>query len=243
MSNVFRWTALCLFFLNLSYFAWILVGASPDNFEVSAVPGKLTQAAGSPLRLLAELSSQERDALIVDSAEELKLAESDVVEMASEPYCPSLGPFEDKVLVQKIGTELATNGLTVSSRMEILGTGERFRVYLPVQSDRNQAADILKKLRAKKIDSYIMSEPGFENAISLGIFSLRDSADGLVKKMNSYGYQAQVSLSAYNKEVYWIDVKNNNDPKKLDEILVSVMAKQEGITRVDSPCKVVALTQ
>ena len=135
MSNVFRWTALCLFFLNLSYFAWVLVSANSNKSEVSAAPEKFTQA-GSTLRLLSELSSEEKQVLVVDPAMDAEVevaemaAETEVVlDLASEPYCPSLGPFEDKALVQKIGTELASSGLNVSSRLEILGTGERFRVY------------------------------------------------------------------------------------------------------------------
>jgi hypothetical protein len=241
MSNVFRWTALCLFFLNLSYFAWALTSSNSSVVQVRDTSAKFTQS-GSMLRLLSELSSEDKEALTATPITQEPSVDV-FVELASEPYCPSLGPFEDKAFVQKIGTELANNGLSVASRSEILVSGERFRVYLPAYADRNQAADALKKLRAKKIDSYIMSEDGFDNAISLGIFSLKDSAEGLVKKMNSYGYQAQISPSTYNKEVFWIEVKNTGNLEKVDEILVSVMTKWEGITRVDSPCKVVALTQ
>lgn len=242
MSNVFRWTALCLFFLNLSYFAWAVLDSSSDKKVINNLESQPAQTASS-LRLLSETSVEHRGSLGGNDAQ-LATSDAGIFEAsASEPYCPALGPFEDKALVQKIGTELASAGLNVLPRSEMMGSSEKFRVYLPSYPDREQATDALKKLRAKKIDSYIMSEVGFANAISLGIFSLQESANGLVKKMNSYGYQAQVASLTYNREVFWIDVKSNSDPEKTDQIIVSAMTKWDGITRVDSPCKSVALAQ
>jgi len=163
--------------------------------------------------------------------------------LATEPYCPSLGPFEKKSELKEVGQRLADSGLRVEVRTAIVDSSEKFRVHLPAFADRNQADEALKKLRAKKIDSYIMSEGALNNAISLGIFSSEDSAEGLVKKMLSHGYQAEIQRTVLVEEVYWLDVSRHSTPEKTDQILISVMSEIDGITRIDSPCKVVALTQ
>lgn len=248
MINFFKWLALVLVFFNIAYFVWAVAGPSSDT-----VLSKVSEprAQGVQLKLLDELSEAERfDLASVDTSEQgevvIEQAVTDDMQdtlVGTEPYCPSLGPFEQKAKLKEVGQRLADSGLKVEVRTVVVDSNEKYRVYLPSYSDRESAAEALKKLRAKKIDSYIMSDGELNNAISLGIFSTKDSAEGLVKKMLSHGYQAKIQTTQLDTEAYWLDVLENISLQKVDETLISVMSEIDGITRIDSPCKVVALAE
>lgn len=250
MINFFKWLALVLVFFNIAYFVWA-VAVPSTTAELSKVSEPRVQ--GVKLKLLDELSEVERSDLAnKDTANEQQefpveqiVNEENIQDslIGTEPYCPSLGPFENKPKLKEVGQRLADSGLKVEVRTVVIDSNEKYRVYLPPFSDRENAAEALKKLRAKKIDSYIMSDGELNNAISLGIFSTKDSAEGLVKKMLSHGYQAKIQGTQLDTEVYWLDVLENISSQKVDEILISVMSEINGITRIDSPCKVVALAQ
>jgi hypothetical protein len=253
MISVFKWLALVLIFLNAGYFIW-MVASDPDEVIVSE---KATTKAGKSLKLLDELSEEQRLQLALSEgngslAEDTELEgqselimetekENDDLLLASEPFCPSLGPFDNKIKLKEVGQRLADSGLKVEARTVVMDSSEKFRVYLPPYFDRDQAEVALKKLRAKKIDSYIMSDNDLNNAISLGIFSSKDSAEGLVKKMNSHSFYAEVQSTRLDKEVFWLDLSREAGSEKADEIIISVMSEIKGVTRIDSPCKVVAL--
>lgn len=254
MINFFKWLALVLVFFNIAYFVWAIMEPS-KNVALEAVSELKEQ--GVKLKLLDELTEDERIAFLEtneasdleneqdpESAEKVASeASKQEVLIATEPYCPSLGPFDKKTKLKEVGQRLADAGLKVEARTVLVDSNEKFRVYLPVYADREQAAEALKKLRAKKIDSYIMSDELLNNAISLGIFSNKDSAEGLVKKMLSHGYQAKIQSVRLDTETYWLDISDNISSPKVDDILISVMSEVDGITRIDSPCKVVALVE
>ncbi len=223
MNSALKWFALVLVFFNVAYLIWAL--ASPSSQTVKSTPRQL---AGEKIILLDELPETERQAMAT---------------MVSEPYCPSLGPFETAGKLQEFGQKLAKNGLSSTARTVTLDSSEKFRVYLPSYVSYEAANDALKKLRANKIDSYIMTEAPFANSISLGIFSSEDSAEGLVKKMSSHGFRALVAPAVMEKQVYWLDLSRPQNSEKAEQILISLLSGAKGIARIDSPCKVVALAQ
>lgn len=227
-----------LIFLNVSYLVWML--AFSDGKKNQVIPVVVSQS-GSNLRLLSELSSAERAGLI--PKEDIQVAASEVLVELGTPYCASLGPFETRASAENAIGHIARSGLSSELRTVVLETGERYRVYLPSFKNYDAASSELRKLRAKKIDSYIMQDEGFSNAISLGIFSSRDGAEGLQKKMNAYGFQTLIFPTVYGKEAYWVDVKDALDGGKTDSVLIEAMLSLENITRIDSPCKVIALNK
>jgi hypothetical protein len=240
MSNAFKWPALILVFFNLAYFVWAVSSGSGDENQT----GKKLALEGAKIKLLDEASEEELIALKsgIDGQSE-SIDSLDGFNLATEPYCPSLGPFESKVMLKQVGQRLAESGLGAKARSVVTDSSEKYRVYIPPYGDRQQAEAVLRKLRAKKIDSYIMSDAGFVNAISLGIFSSKDSAEGLRSKMVSNGYHAKLQITFLDKEVFWLDIPKPPSQEKADQILVNLMSEIEGVTRIDSPCKVVALAQ
>lgn len=235
MNSFFKWPALILIFFNVAYLVWMLAGGETSPSSDSSPKSKVS-LEGEKIVLLDELSKSELQEL----GERFQL-ENEV--LASEPYCPSLGPFESKIRLEEVGQRLAKSGLSAKVRTVAIDSSEKYRVYLPSYESREKAEDVLRKLRAKKVDSYIMTDSGFMNAISLGIFSSSDSAEGLVGKMLSNGYHAKIVSTTLSKEAYWLDLEITANGGKADEVLVSLMTEMEGVTRVDSPCKVVALAQ
>lgn len=241
MINAFKWFALIIIFFNFAYFAWSML--SPDELKPDSASSEV-RMEGEQITLLRELDPQALESL---SAQNNKVTgeaeEKDASLPASEPYCPSLGPFESTLRVREIGARLAKSGLGAKARRVVVDSSEKYRVYLEPYPNYELASEALQELRAKKVDSYIMTEAPLANAISLGIFSTQDSAEGLALKMKSYGYETSTQTTTYDKEVFWLDVQSPAQSEKVDQVLSQVMSDIDGITRVDSPCKVVALTE
>lgn len=241
MINAFKWFALIVIFFNFAYFGWSIV--SPDDVKPDSASAKV-RLEGEQITLLRELDTKALDSLRVQNNEIAgELVEKDASLPASEPYCPSLGPFNSTLQVREAGERLAKSGLGAKARRVVVDSSDKYRVYLEPYTNYETAREALQELRAKKVDSYIMTDAPLANAISLGIFSTLDSAEGLALKMKSYGYSARIQTTTYDKEVFWLDVQSAVQSEKVDQVLSQVMSDLDGITRVDSPCKVVALTE
>ncbi len=259
MGSTFKWLALVLIFFNVAYFVWAISSGSEVSKQSQAVPLK-----GEKIVLLSEVPEangasvgESIDSAGVEAAEQgegeqLAAAEPPRLDVRSEASviydssgasCPSIGPFKDREQMKTVGKQIASKGFKVAVRSVETDSGEKYRVFIPPFETREEAAGELKRLRAKKIDSYIMSTPPLENAISLGIFSSKESALGLVKKMNSSGYFAEMTPTSLKTTAFWLDVDAARAPEKADQVVVSTLSEIKGLTRVDSPCKVVALSQ
>lgn len=267
MVNVFRWVGLCLFFLNISYFVWVVAIKEGDSDQVNDV--ELDVGGAGTLMLLSERPVQEEVKEALDSellaqdpnageipSEQLELGKNSLASleaaagpkvalesMFSEVSCPSLGPFSNEKEMGEFNKKLTQSGLHAVARVASTPDSRKYRVYLSPYSDKLAAIGALKKLRAKKIDSYIMTGDELENAISLGIFSQPDSAENLVARMNSFGYPAKMKAEVYTKEVYWLDLTTVGNAEKVDLILIDLLSEIKGLTRIDSPCKTIALNQ
>jgi hypothetical protein len=79
-------------------------------------------------------------------------------------------------------------------------------VYLPASDDKAQALRLLRELQGKGVDSFIVAEGVDANAISLGYFSSADSARGLMVKMQSAGYPADIRETSREATEYWLRV-------------------------------------
>lgn len=241
MINAFKWFALIIIFFNFAYFAWSMV--SLDDVKSDSATSKV-RLEGEQITLLRELDTKALESLSAQNNElTAEITEKDALLLASEPYCPSLGPFDSTLRVREIGARLAKSGLGAKARRVVVDSSEKYRVYLEPYTNYEAASEALQELRAKKVDSYIMTEAPLANAISLGIFSTLDSAEGLSLKMKSYGYKARIQTTNYDKEVFWLDVQSAIQSEKVDQVLSQVMSDIDGIARVDSPCKVVALSE
>ena len=184
-----RWVFFSLLILNVVYlvFALIMRAAPEPQRALIAAP----VSAPATLVLLEESVAAPREP-------------SDAVAMP--PLCPVVGPWEQLGQADMASRSLQGSGYKVSVEALKVARDRLHWVYLPAVPDKEVALRVLRELQAKGVDSFIVAEGVDANAISLGYFSSADSARGLMVKMQTSGYPADVRQTAKEVTEYWLRV-------------------------------------
>jgi hypothetical protein len=119
--------------------------------------------------------------------------------------CISLGPFASG---EQLSAAMATTrrlGASEPLREELEDAVASYRVYLPslpsrklAERKRTQLTDLGFK------EHYIIDEPGRENAVSLGVFSVEKNATALVRALAQKGVSAKQEALTSPQTTYWL---------------------------------------
>ncbi|MDF1630914.1 MAG: SPOR domain-containing protein [Alcanivoracaceae bacterium] len=187
-----RWVFFSLLILNVVYlvFALTVRGGTPPQPSGSRV----ASVAPASLVLLSETGAP-----MVPSQRGPDVP----------PLCPVVGPWEAYAQADQAMQPLARAGYQVSVEQVKVARDRLHWVYLPSSEDKEQALRLLRELQAKGVDSFVVAEGGDANAISLGYFSSADSARGLMVKMQTAGYPAQIRETYRESTEFWLRVAAN----------------------------------
>ena len=126
--------------------------------------------------------------------------------------CFTLGPFADKKAAGAASAELRTVGATTSSRVANERRTRGYWVYLPSQDSREAALQKAESLAANGFSDYFVVADGqHDNAISLGLFTLKKGSERRVAKLKSMGFNAKVEVRFTDLSVYWLDYEIDHD--------------------------------
>lgn len=121
--------------------------------------------------------------------------------------CYSIGPLKADSQIAAMRTWLVSIGgdpvLRVDERREL----ERYWVYFPPLASRDEAVQKVARMRAEGIEDVIAIPKGdMANAISLGVFSQRDSLDRRLRELRTLGYEPSVMPRYRTEKASWFDV-------------------------------------
>lgn len=190
-----RWLFVGIVVLNALYFAWSFAARSEES--------RLPQDAGVEVGG-AEFPVQLR---LIDAANRPD-AGSLASPVAVPEGCPAIGPLSgegDAAIVAQRLTDEGIRSLTVRGDGEFVPV---YWVHLPPLEGRQQALRKLRELHAAGVDSFIVADGADANAISLGSFSIRDSAIGLQSRLRSAGYAAQIREQLKTVSRFWVVVSD-----------------------------------
>lgn len=120
--------------------------------------------------------------------------------------CFHVGPFPDIDLVARAETRLNELPLTYSRRVEETRT-TAYQVYLPPLPSLKAAERKRQELtRLGFKDHALMQEPGMQNAISLGLFTVETNAESRVRELAAKKVQASIQPFPQTRTRYWLDV-------------------------------------
>lgn len=130
------------------------------------------------------------------------------------PLCVSIGPFNTAAQAARAGAILRQFGVA-KSRQELLGsTVTSYRVYLPSLPSRGAAERQRAELTDLGIkDHYIVEEPGKENAISLGLFSIEENAAALLRRLAERGVKARQETLYSTRDTFWVVAELKKAPQ------------------------------
>lgn len=126
------------------------------------------------------------------------------------PLCVSIGPFSTAAQAARASTILRQLGV-VKLRQELLGsTVPSYRVYVPSLPSRAAAERQRTELAGLGIkDHYILEEPGKENAVSLGLFSIEENAAALLRRLARKGVNARQETLYNTRDTFWVVAELN----------------------------------
>ncbi|KAF0801878.1 hypothetical protein A6D6_04220 [Alcanivorax xiamenensis] len=188
-----RWVFYTLLVANLVYLGWHLTVdrlESPSSASRSPSTAALPTAADS-LVLLSEQPQPD------------KMTGVDPVS-AQAALCTVVGPWSDSDEARRARIQLRAAGLAGWVEPVRVEKDRLNWVYLPPFESRQRALEALNELQALGVDSFIVKEGEYANAISLGYFSNVESAEGLRTKMRNAGYPVFARETAREVTEYWI---------------------------------------
>lgn len=219
-----RWMFLWLVVLNLFYYVW----------HQQQAPMRVTEVA--PLPALREGKSQIR--LLSESAAPVARDRQPVEVL--ESVCLFLGAFDVQEAAGQIEQRLLSLDIRSSVQAVEAPSGVDYWVYLPPLASRQASLRQLRELQARRIDSYIITEGDLANGISLGIFPRVDSAEAVMQRLRSVGYEPALKELPRAHRRFWVRI----DPasrRLADDLLLQRLALDfKGLQHQLMPCEGIA---
>ncbi|CAA0080568.1 Uncharacterised protein [BD1-7 clade bacterium] len=239
-----RWILYFLVVINLLAFAWFQVKPVDEASGVSArAPLPADFDAAPALTLKSELSA--RQLVARDTRSPVRQVAPMVGQPAGEAVddamCLLLGPYPEVVSARSGKNRLVRQD--VPAQIVELETPLQplYWVYVVPLESRQKAIALLLKLQGEKVDSFMVTESPYENAISLGLFSKEDSANRVMAKHLSGGLNVKKTLRERTNSALWLAVQPADLPKISPEVLNLLANEDFSIKKQEKRCKSVAL--
>jgi len=173
-----------------------------------------------------------------------KLVEASSFNMTSQPnnknVCGFLGPFADPITVRQIAGRLKRAQIETRNYSESTIGNPVYWVYLRPAASRSAAMTTLRELQTARIDSFIVGEGDDANAISLGFFKKKESAESLQQQRIAQGFDAKLAKKERHRDQYWTVVQPQSWTK-VDAPLIAELRTEYGeFTRRSRKCGFVA---
>lgn len=216
-----RWLFLLLIVLN------ILLGLYHLN--------KSPVAAGS-----SAVVSNASDETGIKLLSEAKKIEPKQPVQPSDSACLSIGGFDEETVALEVRQRLLS--VDLNSRVESVdeAAGVDYWVYLAPLVSRQASLRQLRELQSRNIDSYIITVGDLSNGISLGIFSRRDSAESVVKRLQLVDYAASIRELPRTHRRYWVVVEGLDQQPLTQTLLNELIVNFPGLEHRQMPCSGVA---
>lgn len=188
--------------LNLGVAAWWL-----SRPEAAEAPPPVSTRGGVELELLPATTEAPRSAPALAAAEPASPPAEPAPAAPAAPAplaCLRLGPFPDRA-----AAEVARAGLGALLREAVLdeeaGAATGYRVLLPPAPDRAQAQATARRIAAAGFEDFIVLSKGEEaNAIALGAYRNRDTAERRIASLRAAGFPAELRAQGGGASRWWL---------------------------------------
>ena len=243
-----RWIVLFLLIVNVAYFGWGVVQQSgPKGNASKQVDSPVL--GGQKLVLLTERlpqasSSVPPPAPVIPKEEQSPVHRGlDKVEIKKESMCVSVGPYQEEVLGRTLVKNLAVEGVASELDRLELDKEMQYWVILPPAATRKEAMQSLRNLQAKKIDSYLISSGELRNSISLGLFSKKQSAQGVLVSVKEAGFPAQMVEKERIRSEFWVRISPGQPLENVEKTLETLVVEGGDIKISKAACEMFAQTK
>ncbi len=162
---------------------------------------------------------------IVQTTNEALMAElpeirpGDNDQFPSSVVCFRYGPIPDEQMVRGLYDWFRSRNVDANIQYTEEQQREMFWIYMAPQQSRESALAIIQDMESKGIGDFrLISRGDLENAISLGLYSSRDSVNNRLKELNEQGYVPVVVPYSNITRIYWLDTRISDSALSTDEL-------------------------
>jgi hypothetical protein len=138
---------------------------------------------------------------------------------ASSIACFRYGPIPDEQMVRGLYDWFRSRDIEANIQYTEEQQRQMYWVYLSPQQSRETALAVIQEMESKGIGDFrLISRGDLENAISLGLYSSRDSVNNRLQELNDKGYVPVVVPYSNVTRIYWLDTRITNSALSSDEI-------------------------
>lgn len=242
-----RWLFFVLVLINLVAAYWFYNAAAFREEQADSLKNRLpTHLEGENHASLLLL--EERPALAEEASEQPPVLDNvqpgpptDVLSLddggESEPRCLLIGPLVD-IDTQKLRRRLAPYSFGEEFVSRTTTTREDHWLIIPPLASQAEAGKMLKGLRSKGIDSFLIAEGEYKNGITLGVFSDEENMQHYWRKLVNQGHPVVIVPRASTREERWLQLRRysvQSIPRELIEAL-DQQGKSTERQAVDGAC-------
>lgn len=224
------WIFLTLMLANIVYFGWkFMEGNQPQARPAEQV----VVLEGERIQLLSE----RKEPVVAMPAEEEVVAdvESAPVIVAAAPQCFFVGPLGEQQ-VEPLATRMRGKGFAVRVDQRKAKVKD-YWVFLPAFTSRAKAEERLRELRDRGVESFIVTEGRFINAISLGHFSKRELAESFRDKMQAAGVMVEFRELDQDAVERWLYLAPSLAKADLRAAVDQELARNRELRRENAACE------
>lgn len=226
------WIFLTLMLANIVYFGWNFISTGQTPVRTLSAP---VVQQGERIVLLHERKTVAEVAVTPEG--DVIGDESPVVaapEAAPVVQCFTVGPF----LTSSEGFVARMKGKGFTVRVEPRkAEGKDYWIYVPPFTNRGRAEEKLSELKAKGVESFIVNEGRFVNAISLGHFSKKELAQSFRDKMTAAGIVVEYREMASEGTVDWVYVAPAASKSDLRSTIEAELSRNDSLRRQVAACE------
>ncbi|MCB1614546.1 MAG: hypothetical protein KDI30_00900 [Pseudomonadales bacterium] len=191
-----RWIFLFLVVSNCGLLLWHML----EESRVERIQ-KMNQLSG-----VEAVMPGERIRLFSEGRDDADLSVQSVSgESKNDGVCYLLGPVDDQDVRITLAKYLERANVGFGVREVKINQRIDFAVYLKPQPKRETAQELLEKLKAKGVDSFIIPGGELANGLSLGVFSEKKNAIAQMHYVSSLGFDANINESEkYDLEPWFV---------------------------------------
>lgn len=236
------WIFLVLVLVNIGYFGWnfflpkveqpgaaaILAASRPDQ-RLSLVTERRPKGAAK-----VEVEGAGMNAA-VDVVPPPVVVDAVTTVAATSKQCYWVGPYAGTEQRKAAQARFLASGLLVREE-SIAGTATDYWVFFPAFVTRDQAEAKLAEFRRRGVDSFIVNEGAFVNAISLGHFSQAEKAQAFMARLQGEGWPVEIRSQPKAARELWLYIApgQNKDSRLLIDRLIG---NDPVLKRRPAPCE------
>jgi len=123
--------------------------------------------------------------------------------------CVEIGSIPTVEIARQVSQRLISRNIPNEIYEKEVIVSVDYWVIIPPKPSEKQALRLLRQLQLANIDSYIVTQGEYANAISLGLFTVKASAYRVRDKMVESGFNTIVQEIQRPQKMFWLSVKGD----------------------------------